>query len=74
MSLWFVAFQGSTPVGAPIVGALMAAMGARAGLGLGAVTVLLVALGGLAMLRRQQRPGGSLPRPVLSGSGVASRG
>jgi MFS family permease len=74
MSLWFVAFQGSTPVGAPIVGGLMAAMGPRAGLGLGAVTVLLVALGGLAALRHQRRPGGSIPRSVLSGSGVASRG
>ena len=28
MALWFVAFQGSTPIGGPIVGALMAAAGA----------------------------------------------
>jgi MFS family permease len=51
MSLWFVAFQGSTPIGGPIVGAVMGAFGARAGLGLGAVTVGLVALGGLAAMR-----------------------
>jgi MFS family permease len=51
MSLWFVAFQGSTPIGGPIVGVVMGAFGARAGLGLGAVTVGLVALGGLAALR-----------------------
>ncbi|MGI8716122.1 MAG: MFS transporter, partial [Solirubrobacteraceae bacterium] len=43
MSLWFVAFQGSTPIGGPVVGATMAGFGARAGLGLGAVTVGLVA-------------------------------
>jgi MFS family permease len=50
MSLWFVAFQGSTPIGGPLVGWLMAAAGARAGLGLGAVTCFVVALGGLLAL------------------------
>jgi len=52
MSLWFVAFQGSTPIGGPVVGAVMAAAGARAGLGLGAVTIAVVALGGLLASRR----------------------
>jgi MFS family permease len=52
MSLWFVAFQGSTPIGGPIVGWVMAMAGARAGLGLGGITCLLVALFGLAALRR----------------------
>jgi MFS family permease len=52
MSLWFVAFQGSTPIGGPIVGAVMAVAGPRAGLGLGAITVLVVALGGLIAMRR----------------------
>lgn len=51
MSLWFVAFQGSTPIGGPIVGWVMAWAGARAGLGVGAVTCLLVALLGLLALR-----------------------
>lgn len=50
MSLWFVAFQGSTPIGGPLVGWLMAVAGARAGLGLGAVTCFVVALGGLVAL------------------------
>jgi MFS family permease len=63
MSLWFVAFQGSTPVGGPIVGWLMAAAGARAGLGLGALTCLLAALVGLLALRGAARrsAGASLP-------------
>jgi len=52
MSLWFVAFQGSTPIGGPIIGWVMAVAGARAGLGVGAVTCLLVALLGLLALRR----------------------
>jgi MFS family permease len=52
MSLWFVAFQGSTPIGGPIVGGVMELMGARAGLGLGAITCAVVALGGFAALRR----------------------
>jgi MFS family permease len=52
MSLWFVAFQGSTPIGGPVVGAAMGAFGARAGLGLGAVTIGVVALGGLIATRR----------------------
>ncbi len=51
MSLWFVSFQGSTPIGGPIVGWLMAAGGARAGLGVGAITCLVVALAGLVALR-----------------------
>jgi MFS family permease len=52
MSLWFVAFQGSTPIGGPIIGWVMANAGARAGLGLGAVSCLAVALLGLLALRR----------------------
>jgi predicted MFS family arabinose efflux permease len=52
MSLWFVAFQGSTPVGGPVVGWVMAMLGARAGLGLGALTCFVAALIGLAVLRR----------------------
>ncbi len=69
MSLWFVAFQGSTPVGAPIVGWAMAVAGARAGLGLGAVTCMLVALLGVAALRsltagRGAPPSTGTPQPA----------
>jgi MFS family permease len=53
MSLWFVAFQGSTPIGGPVIGWVMDAFGARAGLGVGAVTCLLVALAGLIAWRRE---------------------
>jgi MFS family permease len=55
MSLWFVAFQGSTPIGGPIIGWVMAEAGARAGLGVGAVTCVLVALLGLLALQPPSR-------------------
>ena len=57
MSLWFVAFQGSTPIGGPLVGWITAELGARAGLGAGGFTCLLVALLALIALRRRgERP------------------
>jgi len=71
MSLWFVSFQGSTPIGGPIVGWLMAVAGARAGLGVGAVTCLVVALAGLSALGGIPRLGRS--RSVPAEVGVASR-
>jgi predicted MFS family arabinose efflux permease len=50
MALWFVSFQGSTPIGGPLIGAVMAGFGPRAGLGVGAVTCFVVAAaGGLAL-------------------------
>ncbi|MDQ6803718.1 MAG: MFS transporter, partial [Actinomycetota bacterium] len=65
MALWFVAFQGSTPIGGPIVGWVMAFAGARAGLGLGAITCIAVAVVGAAMLtgRRLRRPSAAARRP-----------
>ena len=60
MSLWFVAFQGSTPVGGPIIGWVMASFGARAGLGLGAVTCVAVSAAGWAAMRRRSRPRGAI--------------
>jgi MFS family permease len=68
MSLWFVAFQGSTPIGAPLVGITMSALGARAGLGLGAITVLLVACGGALALRRR-----ASASPATAGAPLGAR-
>jgi MFS family permease len=63
MALWFVAFQGSTPIGGPIIGAIIALAGARAGLGVGALTCFAAALVGLSALRGAQPP--SLNRGLL---------
>ena len=65
MSLWFVAFQGSTPIGGPVVGWIMAVVGPRAGLGLGALTLILVGIGGLAAMRRVPFRRAGIPSPVL---------
>jgi MFS family permease len=65
MALWFVAFQGSTPIGGPIVGWIMDVVGPRAGLGLGAVACLAVALEGALMLRNRTR-GRRTPRPLIA--------
>lgn len=51
MALWFVAFQGSTPIGGPVVGGVMSAYGPRAGLGLGAAACLFVAVAGALTMR-----------------------
>jgi MFS family permease len=48
MSLWFVAFQGSTPIGGPLIGALIAATNPRIGIAAGGVACLIVA--GLALV------------------------
>jgi MFS family permease len=70
MSLWFVAFQGSTPIGGPIVGGVMELLGARAGLGLGTITCFVVALCGYAALRATRRAG---PVAAVVGDGETAR-
>ncbi|MDQ6818652.1 MAG: hypothetical protein M3018_14795, partial [Actinomycetota bacterium] len=70
MSLWFVAFQGSTPIGGPIVGLLMAWLGARAGLGLGAVACIAAAVAGTVVIRRSssvERAGAGLEAQAAAG-------
>ncbi|HET9074357.1 MAG TPA: MFS transporter [Solirubrobacteraceae bacterium] len=64
MSLWFVAFQGSTPIGGPVVGAVMAGFGPRAGLGLGALTCFVVAAAGLAAVRAVPQLGSAVSSPA----------
>jgi MFS family permease len=73
MSLWFVAFQGSTPIGGPIVGLVMGALGARAGLGLGAVACLAVALAGLIALRRVPGAASAARAPSVAEPAAAGR-
>jgi MFS family permease len=67
MALWFVAFQGSTPIGSPIVGAVMSAFGARAGLGLGALTCFVVGVGVVLAVRTLRLAGVQVdPSPSAS--------
>jgi len=56
MALYSVVFLGSTPIGAPISGALAEVAGPRAGLMLGAVAALSAATVAYAVLRRRGQP------------------
>jgi MFS family permease len=50
MSLWAVAFQGSTPIGGPVIGWVVAATSARIGLGVGGLACLVAAGIGLVAM------------------------
>ncbi|OZC32136.1 MFS transporter [Gordonia polyisoprenivorans] len=53
MSLWSVAFMGSTPIGGPLIGWISEASGPRAGLAVGAASCFVAAAIGLAIHRRR---------------------
>ncbi len=56
MALWAIAFQGTTPVGGPLIGLVVAGAGARAGLLSGALScVAAAALASVFMRRIRQR-------------------
>ncbi|HWG74630.1 MAG TPA: MFS transporter [Acidimicrobiales bacterium] len=59
MSLWSVAFMGSTPIGGPTVGWVGAHAGPRWGLGVGAAAALLAGTLGYLSLRRGRRRRGA---------------
>jgi len=74
MSLWSVAFLGSTPVGGPLVGFVGGALGARFGLGLGALAAMAAAAYGWARLRLPAgvpaRAPGSVATATAPGAGA----
>ncbi len=52
MALWFVALQGTTPIGGPLIGGIITLAGARTGLGVGALACVLAAGIGYGARRR----------------------
>lgn len=73
MSLWAVGFLGSTPIGGPLIGWVVAAFGARVGLGVGGLACLVAAALGLTVAHRLRsrapRPGptaASTPVPAAA--------
>lgn len=52
MALWNIAFQGTAPVGAPLIGWITAEAGARAGLATGGVSCVLASALAVAVVRR----------------------
>ena len=52
IALWHVAFQGTTPIGGPLVGWVIALSDPRSGLALGGLSCLTAAAGGVVLARR----------------------
>jgi MFS family permease len=52
IALWQVAFQGTTPVGGPLIGWIIALSDPRTGLAVGGASCFAAALGGFALARR----------------------
>jgi MFS family permease len=67
MALWFVALQGTTPVGGPLIGAIIALAGARTGLAAGALACALAGRGGCAAGRGRRPSPPALPREAGGG-------
>jgi hypothetical protein len=70
MALWTVTFLGSTPVGGPIVGAVVEHAGPRAGLAVGAAACLVAAVLGLLGMSRVPAGQRLLPRATPPPAGV----
>jgi MFS family permease len=54
IALWQVAFQGTTPVGGPAIGWIIALTDPRIGLAIGGASCFVAALGGVALARRSR--------------------
>jgi MFS family permease len=71
ISLWQVAFQGTTPVGGPAIGWIIAMTDPRVGLAVGGASCFAAAIGGVALARRYRRtrPPKAMPleSPVSAG-------
>jgi MFS family permease len=73
IALWQVAFQGTTPVGGPLIGWIIAETDPRVGLAVGGLSCLVAAGGGMLPARRsrRRRPAtrtGTGPEQFLAGS------
>jgi hypothetical protein len=70
MSLWAIAFLGTTPIGGPLLGWIVASSSGRVGLGVGAVACIVAAgIGGTyawrgAAMRRQRTRKATSPMGV----------
>jgi MFS family permease len=68
MALWSVAFQGSTPIGGPVIGWVIAVANARVGLGVGGLACLFAAgIGFVAVARARSGPAATGTAAMLEG-------
>jgi MFS family permease len=63
ISLWQVAFQGTTPIGGPLVGWIIAVSDPRTGLAVGGVACLVAAVGAVLYVR-PRRTGATVAEPA----------
>ena len=73
IALWQVAFQGTTPVGGPLIGWIIAVSDPRAGLAVGGASCLVAAGGGIVLARRYRaaRPPAATPVVAVPAEGPA---
>jgi MFS family permease len=65
MALWAVAFLGSTPIGGPLIGWVIAATSARVGLGVGGISALIAAgLGFIVVAKLKNGSPAAVATPV----------
>ncbi|HET9689892.1 MAG TPA: MFS transporter [Acidimicrobiales bacterium] len=72
MALWSVAFLGSTPVGGPVVGIIAGALGARAGLGVGAIAIAAAVALGWRSLQRAEAGRATVAAAAVAGEAKGS--
>jgi MFS family permease len=61
LSLWQLAFQGTTPVGGPLIGWVIEESDARTGMLVGAVSCLVASAGGAVLSRHRRRSALDVP-------------
>jgi hypothetical protein len=71
IALWQVAFQGTTPVGGPAIGWIIALTDPRIGLAVGGASCFAAAIGGVALARRYRR---TRPPQAMQLESLASAG
>jgi MFS family permease len=64
IALWQVAFQGTTPIGGPLIGWIIAIANPRIGLAVGGISCLAAAAGGYWLSQRYRRSGAGRATPT----------
>jgi MFS family permease len=72
IALWQVAFQGSTPIGGPLIGLIIALAGPRTGLATGGVSCLVAAGAGLLLARWFRARRTAIPPAALAPAAPAA--
>ena len=74
IALWQVAFQGTTPIGGPAIGWIIALSDPRIGLAIGGLSCFAAAGGAVALARRYRRTRPTLTPDSLSRAELATAG